>query len=150
MTYRTVVVGTDGSPSAEKAVRQAAELAKAFDARLIVVTAFAPQAPADTAVVSSDAPEELKWMLTDAAQAEDRAGHGRTLARELGVKEVRVRTERGDPAEALVNVADDVGADLIVVGSKGMTSAGRFLLGSVPNKVSHHAPCDLVIIHTVP
>jgi nucleotide-binding universal stress UspA family protein len=56
---------------------------------------------------------------------------------------------KGDPAEMLIEAAEDTGGDLIVVGSKGMASATRFVLGSVPNKVSHHAPCDVIIVHTV-
>lgn len=149
MSYRSVLVGTDGSASAERAVAHAAQLAKAFGARLTVLTAFAPQAPDEIQRAQAEAPTDLQWMLTDASQAEDRAGSGKALAATLGLSEVRTRVFRGDPAEALVETADDVGADLIVVGSKGMTGTGRFLLGSVPNRVSHHAPCDLLIVHTV-
>ncbi len=54
----------------------------------------------------------------------------------------------GDPADAILNVAEEANADLIVVGNKGMTGARRFLLGSVPNKVSHHAPCSVIIVRT--
>jgi nucleotide-binding universal stress UspA family protein len=63
---------------------------------------------------------------------------------------VRVETHarEGDPADAILDVAEEQGADLIVVGNKGMTGAKRFLLGSVPNKVSHHAPCSVMIIRT--
>ena len=146
--YRNVVVGTDGSESAEGAVRHAAGLAKAFGARLTVVTVF-QRNPEETARVQVDAPEEIRWMLTDAATAEEKANHGRTLAKELGLSDVRVRIGDGDPAEQLVEAAEDTGADLIVVGSKGMTGAKRFLLGSVPNRVSHHAPCSVLIIRTV-
>ena len=149
MSYRSVLVGTDGSESAERAVEHAAGLAKAFGARLTILPAFAPHAPHDVQRAQAEAPADLQWMLTDASQAEDKAGSGRALAARLGVKEVRTRVFRGDPAEALIDTADDVGADLIVVGSKGMTGTGRFLLGSVPNRVSHHSPCDLLIVHTV-
>lgn len=148
MAYRSVVVGTDGSATAELAVREAARMAKAFGARLTIVTAFAPHPEGDVARAQADVPEELKWVVTDAAQADDKACSGKDVAREEGVDEVHTRVERGDPADALIRVADDVGADLIVVGSRGMTSASRFLLGSVPNKVSHHAPCDLIIVRT--
>ena len=70
------------------------------------------------------------------------------VAREAGVT-VNVYPRQGDPADAILDVAEEREADLIVVGNKGMTGAKRFLLGSVPNKVSHHAPCSVLIIRTV-
>jgi nucleotide-binding universal stress UspA family protein len=54
----------------------------------------------------------------------------------------------GDAADALLDVAEQVGADLLVVGNRGMTGARRFVLGSVPNEVSHHSPCSLLIVDT--
>jgi len=63
-------------------------------------------------------------------------------------EEIKTAVDSGDPAEMLIDTAENSGGDLIVVGSKGMTSAKRFILGNVPNKVSHHAPCDVVIVHT--
>ena len=150
MSYRHIVVGTDGSPTAEHAVREAAGLAKSFGSHLTIVTAFMPRTDEEVAREQERVPEDLRWMLTDAAQAEDRATAGRAVAAHLGLEDVTVRVGRGDPAEVLIGVAEDIGADLIVVGSKGMTSAARFVLGSVPNKVSHHTPCDLAIIHTAP
>ena len=147
MGYRNVVVGTDGSESAEGAVRHAAALAKAFGARLTVVTAYQNH-PDETARLQADAPDDIRWMLTDANSAEEKANQGKKLARELGLDNVRVRVGGGDPAEQLIETAEDTGADLIVVGSKGMTGAKRFLLGSVPNKISHHAPCGVLIIRT--
>ena len=147
MGYRNVVVGTDGSETASAAVRHAAQLAKAFDARLTVVTAYVqtPGAGADAA----DVPDELRWMVTDVVGAEERAGAGKSVATEVGLTDVRTRVGKGDPAEMLIEAAEDTGGDLIVVGSKGMASASRFVLGSVPNKVSHHAPCDVIIVHTI-
>ena len=62
--------------------------------------------------------------------------------------EVETMPREGDPADAILDVAEEKGADLIVVGNKGMTGAKRFLLGSVPNKISHHAPCSVMIIRT--
>ena len=93
-------------------------------------------------------PEDLHWMINpredvlatlEAAAAEIRAA---------GVA-VEVFARQGDPADAILDVAEERGSDLIVVGNKGMTGAKRFLLGSVPNKVSHHAPCSVLIIRTV-
>jgi nucleotide-binding universal stress UspA family protein len=88
------------------------------------------------------------WMVTDAAGAQDHVLDGQELAKAEGLAQVHGRTESGDPAAVLLDVAGDVGADLIVVGSKGMAAASRFLLGSVPNRVSHHAPCDVEIVRT--
>jgi nucleotide-binding universal stress UspA family protein len=145
--YRNVVVGTDGSATAELAVRHAAELAKAFGARLTVVTAFTPR-PEEEAKRLQQAPEDVRWAITDATSADERARRARGIAKEIGVEDVVLRVDSGDPASLLIDAADDSGGDVIVVGSKGMTSAKRFVLGSVPNKVSHHARCDVVIVHT--
>ena len=65
-----------------------------------------------------------------------------------GVTEVETFARQGDAADAIVDVAEEQRCDLIVVGNKGMTGAKRFLLGSVPNKVSHHAPCSVLIVRT--
>jgi len=149
MPYRNVVVGTDGSETAELAVRHATELAKAFGARLTVVTAFTPDAEAEAKRLQA-APEDVRWAITDATSADERARRARSMARDSGVEDVVIRVDSGDPASLLIDAADDSGGDVIVVGSKGMTSAKRFVLGSVPNKISHHAPCDVVIVHTAP
>ena len=69
-------------------------------------------------------------------------------AREAGVEQVGTVARVGDAADAILDVAEEQGSDLIVVGNKGMTGATRFLLGSVPNKVSHHAPCSVLIVRT--
>ena len=144
-----MLVGTDGSASATEAVRHAAGLAAAFEAKLTIVTAFEPD-PDKAARAKAQAPADLQWTVTDSALATERAAAGRKAARALGAKDVDVYVEAGDPADVVVATADLRGADVIVVGSKGMTSATRFLVGSVPNKISHHAPCDVIIVHTVP
>lgn len=149
MGYRNVVVGTDGSVTAERAVREAARVAASFGARLTIVTAFSPN-PAAEARARAEAPDDVQWAVTDAASADERAERGRAIARETGVRDVRIVTESGDPASAILEATESTGGDLIVVGSKGMASPARFVLGNVPNKVSHHAPCDVLIVHTVP
>jgi nucleotide-binding universal stress UspA family protein len=147
--YRHVVVGTDGSATASEAVRHAAGLAAAFDAKLTVVTAFHPD-PEHAERVKAGVPEDLAWSVTDSAIATERAAAGRKLAREAGATDVDVYVEAGDPADVVISTAELRGADVIVVGSKGMTTPSRFLVGSVPNKISHHAPCDVIIVHTAP
>jgi nucleotide-binding universal stress UspA family protein len=146
MPYTSVIVGTDGSPTAERAVTQAAELAAADGARLVVVTAFVPKgtAPADADRV----PEDIRFTLTDRVQAEELANRGRALAKDLGVAKVVVQAIAGDPGSVLLEAAKDFDADLIVVGSRGLTSHAHFILGSVASSVSHHAPCDVLVAHT--
>jgi nucleotide-binding universal stress UspA family protein len=147
--YQHVLVGTDGSESASDAVRHAGRLAKAFDAKLTIVCAYLPD-PDRTARTQADVPAELQWQVTDSAAAQERAEEARDLARHEGAREVAIYVEAGDPSDVVISTADLRGADVIVVGSKGMTSHKRFLLGSVPNKISHHAPCDVIIVRTVP
>jgi nucleotide-binding universal stress UspA family protein len=147
VTYRQVVVGTDGSPTAEDAVRTAAGMAACFGARLTIVTAF-ERHPHAEAELQAEVPEDLRWALTDRHQAEEKAGHGRVIARQAGAGDVVVATDEGPAADVLLEIATDVGADLIVVGSRGMTGATRFLVGSVANTVSHHAHCDVLVVHT--
>jgi nucleotide-binding universal stress UspA family protein len=141
-------VGTDGSGTAELAVRQAARLAAASGARLVVVTAYTPQGDPLTDARDGGVPDELRWMLTDRAQAEEVAAGGRGQAGEEGASDVVAQAVSGNPADVLLETATDFNADLIVVGSKGLTSATRFVLGSVASSVSHHAPCDVLIVHT--
>lgn len=149
MAYGHVLVGTDGSASATEAVRHAAELAAVFSATLTIVSAYEPE-PERSDRVKADVPRDLQWTVTDSAAATDRADEARRVARAAGVERVGVYVEAGDPADVVVAAATERGADVIVVGSKGMTSPTRFLVGSVPNKISHHAPCDVIIVHTVP
>lgn len=144
--YRNVVVGTDGSETAEKAVRDAGALAGDHGARLIVVTAYEPQG--DALVNEPGVPAELRWILTDREQAEARARNGRQLAAEAGAGSIIVQAIAGSPADVLLGAAVDHEADCIVVGSKGLTSAARFVMGSVASAVAHHAPCDVLIVHT--
>jgi nucleotide-binding universal stress UspA family protein len=147
MAYSSIVVGTDGSPTAERAVRQASELAAIDAARVVVVTAYTPgdQHVADQA---DEVPDDIRFALTDRVQAEALAERGRQIAKELGVKKVVVQAIAGDPGAVLLEAAKDFDAGLIVVGSKGLTSHAHFILGSVASSVSHHAPCDVLVAHT--
>ena len=146
MAYRNVIVGTDGSTTAELAVRHAGVLAKDHGARLVIVTAY--EAHGDHLADADRVPSDLRWMLTDRSQAEERARHGRTIAAEAGATSVVVQAIEGSAADVLLETAEDFGADCIVVGSRGLTSAAHFVMGSVASSVSHHAPCDVLIVHT--
>src|ERR1700742_4253504 len=145
--FQSIVVGTDGSETAGKAVREAIELAGALGAEVHVVSAYEPVPNQRLRAEARQAPEDLQWMVTP---REDVDATLREAAEQIEAAGVTVRTyaREGDPADAILDVAEERGADLIVVGNKGMTGAKRFLLGSVPNKVSHHAPCSVLIIRT--
>lgn len=145
--FTRIVVGTDGSDTAAQAVRQAIELAKISNAQLEIVSAFQPvprrrveseQSEAPVDVQHEFGPREDVNFVLDAAAAE---------ARKAGV-EVQTHAIEADPADAILNIAEKFDADLIVVGNKGMTGARRYFLGSVPNNVSHHAPCSVIIVRT--
>jgi nucleotide-binding universal stress UspA family protein len=144
MTYRTIVAGTDGSDSAERAIEQAVDLAALDAARLVIVTAFERRdSPPDERI-----PSDVRWMLTDPNEAERHARRARHLAAEREVRDVVVQALEGEPAAELLEAAETFGADLIVVGSVGLTGGARFLLGSVASSVLHHAPCDVLVVHT--
>ncbi|MEY2435872.1 MAG: hypothetical protein QOF97_708 [Acidimicrobiaceae bacterium] len=148
MTYRSVVVGTDGSDTAELAVRHAGKVAADNSARLVIVTAYEPHGD-ELVTKEAQAPEDMRWLLTDRVQAEAIANRGREIARELGATGIVAQAIAGSPPDVLLEAAHDFAADVIVVGSKGLTSSVRFVLGSVASSVSHHAPCDVLIVHTV-
>jgi nucleotide-binding universal stress UspA family protein len=121
--YKRILVGTDGSTTAAKAVDRAVELAKASGGAITILTAGTG--------------EQAKQIVDREA-----ARHA-----DAGVK-IDTRVDDRDAATALVETADDGDYDLLVVGNKGMTSASRFFLGSVPNKVSHHVQRSLLIVRT--
>ena len=145
--YDTIVIGTDGSETAKEAVRQATELAKTLGSSIHLVSAYEPIPEGRLRQERQEVPDDLQWMVNP---KEDVNTTLEETGKQLEEDEVKVETyaREGDPADAILDVAEEVGADLIVVGNKGMTGAKRFLLGSVPNKVSHHAPCDVLIVRT--
>jgi nucleotide-binding universal stress UspA family protein len=145
--FRSIVVGTDGSDTATQAVRQAVDLAGAVGASLELVSAYEPVPEQRLSEEHKQAPEDMQWAIGPREEVDATLEAAAGIAREKGVN-VQLCPRQGDPADAILDVAEEHDADLIVVGNKGMTGAKRFLLGSVPNKVSHHAPCSVLIIRT--
>jgi len=145
--FKSIVVGTDGSDTANQAVRQAVDLASAVGAKIELVCAYAPISEQRLKQERRDTPEDLQWAINPREEVDSTLEGAAKVARTAGVA-VEVYPRQGDPADAILDVAEEQEADLIVVGNKGMTGAKRFLLGSVPNKVSHHAPCSVLIIRT--
>ena len=137
----TVAAGTDGSATAGEAVRVAAEIARRFDAELVLVSAFKDSAaPVDRKGVSV----ELEWAFSAPARVREIL---RRTAEELQGQGLSCSTlvDQGDPADVLVRLATECDADLLVIGSKGMH---RRVLGSVPNTVTHNAPCSVLVVKT--
>jgi nucleotide-binding universal stress UspA family protein len=145
--FKSIVVGTDGSDTATQAVRQAVDLAGAVGAKLELVSAYAPVSGQRLREERRETPEDLQWAINPREDVDQTLEAAASVAREAGVQ-VDLYPRQGDPADAILDVAEEQEADLIIVGNKGMTGAKRFLLGSVPNKVSHHAPCSVMIIRT--
>jgi len=145
--YGSIVVGTDGSETAKEAVRQATELSKAVNARLLLVSAYEPVSEARLRQERRDVPDDVQWMVNPREDVQAVLDEAAEVIKGDGV-DVETFAREGDPADAILDVAEETNADLIIVGNKGMTGARRFLLGSVPNKVSHHAPCNVMIVRT--
>ena len=145
--YDSIVVGTDGSDTAKEAVRQAAELAKTVGAKLHLVSAYEPVPEGRLRQERQNVPDAMQWMINPKEDVNNTLKEAAEQLEKDGV-EVDTYAREGDPADAILDVAEEEKADLIVVGNKGMTGAKRFLLGSVPNRVSHHAPCSVLIIRT--
>lgn len=145
--FERIVVGTDGSDTAGEAVRQAIELARVTGAKLDVVSAFEPVSQSRLREEGGEVPGDVAYAVGPREDVNVVLESAAGAAGQVGV-EATTHPREGDPADALLDVAEETGADLVVVGNKGMTGAKRFLLGSVPNKVSHHAPCSVYIVRT--
>ena len=144
MSYQVIVVGTDGSSRAAMALREALELAKLSGATLHAVNAIPPSVGAGFA---------------DSHQAQIAVNEMKEQAEQIKIRVLEEGQRQGvtiefhnlganDPADALIDFANKVSADLVVVGNRGMSGMKRFVLGSVPNKVSHHCPCSVLIVNT--
>lgn len=161
--YATVLVGTDGSDTAMRAVDKAADLSKALRTRLLAVCAFEPPTEQELRSYRAssgdvmaewsagrelrDVPEEFRWRIAGASQAEDVLERAVDHAAMRGAV-AEAKAMEGNPAEVLIYLAQVEDCDLMVVGNVGMRGAKRFTLGNVPHRISHHAPTDVLILRT--
>jgi nucleotide-binding universal stress UspA family protein len=114
---------------------------------VLLVSAYEPVSEARLRHERTEVPADVSWMVNPREDVQAVLDEEADRIRgDVGAVETFAR--EGDPADAILDVAEEKNADLIVVGNKGMTGARRFLLGSVPNKVSHHAPCNVMIVRT--
>jgi nucleotide-binding universal stress UspA family protein len=135
----TVAVGTDGSATADQAVKEAAEIARRFDAKLVLLSAFK-----ESNAPPSKSGVELQWAVSSQARVLAILERVEAELAEDGV-ECETRVGNGDPADVLVRLASECSADLLVIGNKGMK---RRVLGSVPNTVTHQAECSVLVVKT--
>jgi nucleotide-binding universal stress UspA family protein len=148
--FEVIVVGTDGSESAGIAVQRAAALAKLAGGVLHIASAYRPIALSGMALAAGAGSASIDVDALNhgvAAEAAALCEHAAAAARGEGVT-CAVHAVPGEPADVLIAIATDVRADVLVIGNRGMSGARRFVLGSVPNKVSHHSPCSLLIVDT--
>jgi nucleotide-binding universal stress UspA family protein len=142
--YQTVVVGTDGSDSSMRAVDRAAAIA-GENAKLIVASAYLPHADDARA---ADVLRNESYKVTGTGPIYEILHTAKERAHNAGAKNVEERAIVGAPVDALVHLAEDVNADLLVVGNVGLSTITGRLLGSVPANVSRRAKVDVLIVHT--
>lgn len=157
--YRTVIVGTDGSDSSFRAVDQAAAFAAQQNAKLIIASAYIPheekggwsRPPSHDYVADPRAADSLGregWKLHGGAPVYEILHDARDRAKAAGAHDIEERAIEGAAVDALVHLAKDVKADLLVVGDVGLDSVAGRLLGSVPADVARKARIDILIVHT--
>lgn len=141
---KTVAVGTDGSETAGRAVEFAVDLASRYGARLVVISSYRPVSETQVFKDQADAPQEVQWEINPEQEVNDILARAESHGHAAGLEVTTVATQ-GNPADVLVQQAAEQGADVLVVGNKGMQ---RRILGSVPNSVAHKADCSVMIIKT--
>ena len=140
----TIGVGTDGSETAQKAVDFAMDMAERYQAKLVIASAYRPVGEDRIKKEKTDAPQEIQWSINPAEEVDATLRAVEQQAGERGLDYVS-EARNGDAADVLCDIAADHEVDIMVVGNKGMH---RRILGSVPNTVSHKAPCSVMIVKT--
>ncbi len=143
--YQTVVVGTDGSESSFGAVERAAALAAANDATLVIACAYIPEKP-DPA--TQDALGDEAFQVVGSTPADSSVSYARDRATAAGAIKIEVKVVQGKPAETLRSIVTDTGADVIVVGNRGLNTLAGRLVGSVPMDILRHSTVDVLVVHT--
>ena len=142
--FKKIAVGTDGSDTAALAVDMAVDMAHRYGAKLLVFSAYKPVAQSRLDRESEEAPEEIQWAINPQEDVDTLLAAVERHARARGLDAIGFAGE-GDPAAVLCDLAEEHGADLLVIGNKGIQ---RRILGSVPKSVTQNAPCSVVIAKT--
>jgi nucleotide-binding universal stress UspA family protein len=146
--YKVIVVGTDGSATSLRAVDKAAAIAAESNARLIVASAHSASSERGQSGVDPDQAKNESYRTQGNAPVYDLLQDAASRARQGGAADVTQRAVEGAPADALVELADEVGADLIVVGSVGVHSLVGRLVGSVPKLIKRRANTEVLVVET--
>lgn len=146
-SYRTILVGTDGSKSSFRAVEKAAKLAADAGSTLIIVSAYHEMSERDRKRAAEQLGDDA-YQVVGSHPAEDILVEARGIAKGAGADNVKTIAKAGDPVDVLTEVVADNKADLCVVGNRGLNSLAGRLLGSVPANISHRAASDVLIVHT--
>ncbi len=145
--YRTVVVGTDGSDSSLRAVDKAGQIAAGSGAKVIVATAYFPQGEDHRA---AEVLKDEGYQMPGNAPIYAILREAKDRAKAAGATDVEEKAIVGAPVDALVDLAQEVNADLLVVGNVGLSTIAGRLLGSVPANVARRSKTDVLIVHTTP
>jgi nucleotide-binding universal stress UspA family protein len=143
--YQTVLVGTDGSDSSLRAVDRAAQIAAGAGAKLVVATAYFPQGEDARA---ADVLKDEGYKMAGNAPIYAILREAKERAHAAGANDVEEKAVVGAPVDALVDLAEEVKADLLVVGNVGLSTIAGRLLGSVPANVARRSKSDVLIVHT--
>jgi nucleotide-binding universal stress UspA family protein len=146
-SYTKVLVGTDGSATSFKAVERAAKVAADAGAALLIVSAFNPISDRDRDRAVNQLGDDA-YKVMGSNPAEDALRDAQAIARKAGATDIETVAEPGDPVDILVALIEARGADLCIVGNRGLNSLAGRLLGSVPANISHRASCDVLIVRT--
>jgi nucleotide-binding universal stress UspA family protein len=146
--YSTILVGTDGSDSSYVAVERAARIAAGSSAKLVIACAFRPMDRREERRASEELGTDA-YKVHGSSPAESVLNEAVGRAKLAGVADIEVQPVEGDPVDVLLRTAGSIGANLIVVGNRGLNSLAGRLLGSVPANISHRATCDVLIAYTV-
>jgi nucleotide-binding universal stress UspA family protein len=145
--YRTVVVGTDGSESSFRAVERAAAVAAESGAKLVLACAYYPADQRDVDA-AQDVLRDEAYQVVGSTPADQSLSLAADRAAAAGATDVERVAEMGAPVETLLKIANKHGADLLVVGNRGLNSLAGRILGSVPSEAARKAACDVLIVHT--
>ncbi|MBJ8343077.1 universal stress protein [Antrihabitans sp. YC2-6] len=146
--YRTIVVGTDGSDSSYKAVEKAASLASDEGAKLVIACAYFPTDDRDLGA-AADVLKDEAYQVRGSAPTSEILRTAREKAHAAGANEIIEKSVVGAPVESLLSLVNEVDADLLVIGNRGLNSLTGRLLGSVPSDVARKSRSDVLIVHTV-